>query len=57
VQAQTIRNKRILETSSAEAQSENQREMEAILADDVRRRDYLITQAMLKSVQRAAEIA
>ncbi len=57
VQAQTIRNKRILETPSAEAQSQYQREMEAILTDDVRRRDYLMTQAMLKSVERAAEIA
>jgi 3-(3-hydroxy-phenyl)propionate hydroxylase len=57
VQAQTIRNKKMLETSSADAQAANQREMEAILKDDGRRRDYLMTQAMLKSVERAAAIA
>jgi 3-(3-hydroxy-phenyl)propionate hydroxylase len=57
VQAQTIRNKKMLETSSADAQMANQREMEAILKDDARRRDYLMTQAMLKSMERAAAIA
>jgi 3-(3-hydroxy-phenyl)propionate hydroxylase len=57
VQAQTIRNKKMLETSSADAQMANQREMAAILKDDARRRDYLMTQAMLKSVDRAAAIA
>jgi 3-(3-hydroxy-phenyl)propionate hydroxylase len=57
VQAQTIRNKKMLEISSADAQIANQREMEAILKDDARRRDYLMTQAMLKSVERAAAIA
>jgi 3-(3-hydroxy-phenyl)propionate hydroxylase len=57
VQAQTIRNKKMLETNSADAQIANQREMEAILKDDARRRDYLRTQAMLKSVERAAAIA
>jgi 3-(3-hydroxy-phenyl)propionate hydroxylase len=57
VQAQTIRNKRMLETASADAQIANQREMEAILKDDERRRDYLMTQAMLKSVDRAALIS
>jgi 3-(3-hydroxy-phenyl)propionate hydroxylase len=56
VQAQTIRNKAMLETSSADAQMANQREMAAILGDDSRRRDYLMTQAMLKSVERAAAI-
>jgi 3-(3-hydroxy-phenyl)propionate hydroxylase len=57
VQAQTIRNKKMLETNSADAQMANQREMAAILKDDARRRDYLMTQAMLKSVERAAAIA
>ena len=57
VQAQTIRNKKMLETSSATQQEANQREMEATLADDERRRDYLLTQAMLKSVERARLIA
>jgi 3-(3-hydroxy-phenyl)propionate hydroxylase len=57
VQAQTIRNKKLLESSSAEAQVTNQREMEAIIRDDERRRDYLMTQAMLKSRAREAAIA
>jgi 3-(3-hydroxy-phenyl)propionate hydroxylase len=57
VQAQTIRNKKMLETNSADAQMANQKEMEAILKDDARRRDYLMTQAMLKSVERAAAVA
>jgi 3-(3-hydroxy-phenyl)propionate hydroxylase len=57
VQAQTIRNKAMLETSSADAQRANQRDMEAILADDERRRDFLATQAMLKSLERAKAIA
>jgi 3-(3-hydroxy-phenyl)propionate hydroxylase len=57
VQAQTIRNKKMLETNSADAQIAYQQEMEAILKDDARRRDYLMTQAMLKSVERAAAIA
>jgi 3-(3-hydroxy-phenyl)propionate hydroxylase len=57
VQAQTMRNKAMLETSSADAQRANQREMEAILADDARRRDFLATQAMLKSLKRAEAIA
>jgi 3-(3-hydroxy-phenyl)propionate hydroxylase len=57
VQAQTMRNKAMLETSSADAQRANQREMEAILANDRRRRDFLATQAMLKSLERAKAIA
>jgi 3-(3-hydroxy-phenyl)propionate hydroxylase len=57
VQAQTIRNKKMLESDSADAQMANQKEMEAILNDDGRRRDYLMTQAMLKSVERAAKVA
>jgi 3-(3-hydroxy-phenyl)propionate hydroxylase len=52
VQAQTIRNKKMLETQSDDAQMANQREMEAILADDDRRRDFLMTQAMLKGPER-----
>ena len=57
VQAQTMRNKAMLETTSADAQLANQREMEAILADDERRRNFLATQAMLTSLRRAEAIA
>jgi 3-(3-hydroxy-phenyl)propionate hydroxylase len=56
IQVQTIRNKAMLEAGSAAAQASNQREMEAILADDVRRRDYLMNQAMIKSLQREKAI-
>jgi len=57
VQSQTIRNKKNLESTSAEAQRAHEKDMEAILRDGARRRDYLVTQAMLKSVERAKEIA
>jgi 3-(3-hydroxy-phenyl)propionate hydroxylase len=55
IQAQTIRNKAALEAGSA-AQSDRQREMAEILADDARRRDYLLNQAMFKSLERAASV-
>jgi 3-(3-hydroxy-phenyl)propionate hydroxylase len=57
VQAQTIRNKKLLESRSVDVQRANQKEMEDILKDDARRRDYLMTQAMLKSLDRAAAVA
>jgi 3-(3-hydroxy-phenyl)propionate hydroxylase len=55
VQAQTIRNKKAME--SADRQHDFQRELEAILGDDARRRAYLLNQAMVKSLEREAEIA
>jgi 3-(3-hydroxy-phenyl)propionate hydroxylase len=57
VQAQTIRNKKMLEASSADVQIANQREMEAILRDNHRRREYLMTQSMLNSMARESAIA
>ena len=56
VQAQTMRNKKALEAGSAEAQLAHQAEMAAILADDDRRRDYLMVQSMISSINRAASI-
>lgn len=56
VQAQTIRNKAALEAGSADAQLAQQRQMEATLADDARRREYLLTQSMIRSQEREAEI-
>jgi 3-(3-hydroxy-phenyl)propionate hydroxylase len=56
IQVQTIRNKSALEAGTAAAQQNHQREMAAILADDSRRRDYLLNQAMFKSLERAASI-
>jgi 3-(3-hydroxy-phenyl)propionate hydroxylase len=57
VQSQTIRNKKALEAGSAESQAAFQRELKAIRDDPERRRGYLMTQAMLKSVERAEEIS
>jgi 3-(3-hydroxy-phenyl)propionate hydroxylase len=57
IQVQTIRNKAALEAGTVAAQATLQREMAAILADDSRRRDYLLNQAMFKSLERAASIA
>jgi 3-(3-hydroxy-phenyl)propionate hydroxylase len=56
IQVQTIRNKSALEAGTVAAQQNHQREMAAILADDARRRDYLLNQAMFKSLERAASI-
>ena len=56
VQAQTIQNKAALEAGSAEAQLQRESALRAILADDGRRRDYLLTQAMVRSLERAAAI-
>jgi 3-(3-hydroxy-phenyl)propionate hydroxylase len=55
VQAQTIRNKKAME--SPDSQVEHQAEMEAILRSETRRRDYLLSQAMVKSREREAAIA
>ncbi|MHB8286468.1 MAG: FAD-dependent oxidoreductase, partial [Caulobacteraceae bacterium] len=54
VQAQTIRNKKMMEAvGDAPAM---QTELEAVIADPVRRRDHLLRQAMVFSRQREAEI-
>lgn len=55
VQAQTIRNKKAME--SPDHQREHQAELAAIIAGDGRRREYLRTQAMVRSLEREAEIA
>lgn len=57
VQAQTIKNKKDMEAKDADAQKRRQAEMEMILVDDARRRDYLMTQAMFKSREQEAAIA
>jgi 3-(3-hydroxy-phenyl)propionate hydroxylase len=53
VQAQTIKNKKAMEGS----QRAHQAELERILKDPVARREYLRTQAMVRSLQREAELA
>jgi 3-(3-hydroxy-phenyl)propionate hydroxylase len=57
VQAQTIRNKQRLEPKDETAQHTMQADMQAILDDDTRRRNYLLNQAMVTSRIREAEIA
>lgn len=54
VQAQTIRNKQAME--SHDSQQRHQADLQAILEDDARRRDYLLGQAMVKSREREAAI-
>lgn len=55
IQAQTIRNKKALEAREPEARNQPD-EMRALAQDDTRRRDYLYTQAMFKSLEDAAAI-
>jgi 3-(3-hydroxy-phenyl)propionate hydroxylase len=57
VQAQTIRNKADMEAKDAGESRARQVELEAVLGDDERRRDFLLTQAMFKSLQQEAAIA
>lgn len=55
VQAQTIRNKKAME--SPDHQRQHQAELEAILKDPTRRREYLRTQAMVRSLERERQIS
>lgn len=57
VQAQTIRNKETLENRDPDAQAKHQKNLEAILADDERRRQYLLGQAMYNSLEQEKETA
>jgi len=56
VQAQTIRNKAALESASADNQSAAQALLRDVAADPIKRRDYLLNQAMVTSLQREASI-
>jgi len=56
VQAQTINNKRSMESTNEDAREAYQREMQEILADDDRRRAYLMRQSMYESLNDAAAI-
>lgn len=51
IQRQTIRNKKMLEANSAEAQKAYSAELKAIKNDDSRRRDFLLNQSMLNNVR------
>ncbi len=56
VQAQTIRNKADMEAKDNQSQRTRQSELEAILSHDERRRDFLLTQSMFKSLDQEAAI-
>jgi 3-(3-hydroxy-phenyl)propionate hydroxylase len=57
VQAQTIRNKADMEAKDVGYQRSRQNDLEAVLANDERRRDFLLTQSMFKSLEQEATIA
>jgi 3-(3-hydroxy-phenyl)propionate hydroxylase len=56
VQAQTIRNKADMEAKDNQYQRSRQSDLEAVLANDERRRDFLLTQSMFKSLEQEAAI-
>lgn len=57
VQAQTIRNKKMIEESGHASQRQQWDEMRAIHADKDRRRDYMLRQSMVHSLTVEADIA
>lgn len=57
IQAQTIRNKKMMEATQEEAQKAFANELKAIHADPVRRRAFLLKQSMLKCPSIAPEMA
>jgi 3-(3-hydroxy-phenyl)propionate hydroxylase len=56
VQAQTIQNKQAMEGGSSDGKSDQERRMDALVADPVLRRNYMLRQAMFTSLEREAEI-
>jgi 3-(3-hydroxy-phenyl)propionate hydroxylase len=56
VQAQTMRNKAALEASTAKSQAATQALLREVAADPVKRREYILNQAMVSSLRREAEI-
>ena len=57
IQAQSIRNKRYLEMSRADAAEAGEQELRDTAADPARRREYLLRQSMYRAVEREREIA
>jgi 3-(3-hydroxy-phenyl)propionate hydroxylase len=57
IQAQSIRNKQAMEMSADGKFAAAEQELQAIAADPVRRREYLLRQSMYTSVAREKEIA
>jgi 3-(3-hydroxy-phenyl)propionate hydroxylase len=57
VQAQSIRNKQVLEEKDPAVRQRNLDELRAIAADPVRHKDYVVRSSMIWSVRHAASIA
>ena len=57
IQRQTIRNKKMMEANTAEAQRAYSSELKAIHSDDDQRRAFLLNQSMLNNVRRKKEVA
>ena len=56
VQSQSIRNKKALEQSNDQNQRSYEIELKEIISDPKRRKEYLLTQSMYRSLEREAEI-
>jgi 3-(3-hydroxy-phenyl)propionate hydroxylase len=56
IQAQSIRNKQAIEMSAGEQMDSNERNLQAIAKDPIRRRDYLLRQSMYTAIAREQEI-
>lgn len=57
VQAQTIKNKQAMEAASDGGPSPQEQQMDRLAADLDLRREYMVNQAMIRSLEREAEIA
>ncbi len=56
VQANSIRNKKVMQEKDLETKLKNQRELEATAADPERAKQFLLNSSMITSVRRAAEV-
>jgi 3-(3-hydroxy-phenyl)propionate hydroxylase len=56
VQAQTIRNKQMMERGAIDAARDNELNLLGIVSDPEKRREYLLTQSLYRSLDREAEI-
>jgi 3-(3-hydroxy-phenyl)propionate hydroxylase len=56
VQAQTIKNKQEMEASGEDSRARHQAHLQAVADDPQKRRQHILTQAMIPSRQREAEI-
>jgi 3-(3-hydroxy-phenyl)propionate hydroxylase len=57
VQAQTIRNKQIMERGAIDSARDNELNLLNIVSDPQKRREYLLTQSLYRSLDREAEIS